>query len=173
MKARNRGYSYLELILAVTLVFIFIAVALKMLVKFAVDAEQVAMQEVLQSLDKAVMNLTAEQLLESDIAGLARWQGANPMELLAIKPENYAGEYGNPDTKPATGNWYYDYSNKTLVYGVKHDRYFVGAEGTKGQARYQLKFIFADNNGNRQFDPNHDEAQGLELVPEGKYEWAK
>jgi len=170
-KVKERKNSYLELILAITLVFIFIAMALKMLVRFAVDAEQMAIMEVVQNLEKALTNLTAEHLVANDMAGLSRWDGKNPIKLLTIKPENYAGQYTNLENKPASGNWYFDSNLKKLIYGVKHKGYFKVQNGAKAQAEYQLKFIYADNNGNRQFDAKVDEAQGLRLVSLNPYEW--
>ena len=172
-KTAKKSNSYLELILAITLVFVFIAVALKMLVRFAVDAEQMALEQVVQNLEKALTNLTAEHLVANDMAGLARWDGANPIKLLPLKPENYAGEFTNLENKPASGNWYYDHNRKKLIYNVKHDSYFVVHNGAKGQAEYQLKFIYADNNGNRLFDAKVDEAQGLRLESLNPYEWVK
>lgn len=173
MEMAEKRTSYLELIIAITLVFIFIAVALKMLVRFAVDAEQLAVAEVVQNLEKALTNLTAEHLLANEMAVLSRWDSANPIKLLSFKPENYAGEFTNLENKPAPGNWYFDSNRKRLIYGVKHQDYFLVQHGVNAQAEYQLKFIYTDNNGNRQFDIKVDEAQGLRLVSLNSYEWDK
>lgn len=172
MREKGRGFDYLELIAAVAVVFICVVLTLKISVKIAVEAEQDAMNAVVRSLESALTNLSTEYLLKNDAAGLHRWDRANPIRLLTIKPDNYAGRFSDRDNKPASGNWYFDKSHKRLVYAVVHSKSFSGiVEDGVAQARYQLRFIYADNNGNGRFDAGTDEAQELRLVPEQTYRW--
>lgn len=171
-KLAMRGSSYLELLVALILVFILIAVALRALIRFSEDAEKTEVIAVVEQLEKALTNLTAEQLVANDMAALAGWHGANPINLLALKPENYAGEFTNLENRPGNGNWYFDSNRKRLLYGMKHKAALRVAEGAKRQLEYQLKFSYADINANGRFDADTDEPQGLRLESLNSYEWA-
>lgn len=44
-------------------------------------------------------------------------EGSNPMQLLAVKPVNYVGEFANRGSVPAQpGTWFFDRESKELVY---------------------------------------------------------
>lgn len=167
----EKGYSHLELILAIALIGILIAAALKMLVRFSVDAEQMDMRQVLESIDQSVISLMGQHLVDDELANLYPMQGHNPMRLLKVAPENYMGERGNADKKPGTGYWYYNYDTRALVYRVKHDSYFNSWGPRDSEAEFKLIFKFTDNNNNNRFDKEVDVAQGLELTPTHRYEW--
>lgn len=52
--------------------------------------------------------------------GINEIEGANPMRLLAERPQNYIGEYAQ--TPDATSVWYFDTQSKRLVYVFRDGR---------------------------------------------------
>lgn len=58
--------------------------------------------------------------------------GSNPMKLMMLPPHNYLGSF-NPhrDHQPKLGVWYFDESDKSLVYRVKHYSFFYSTSNDK------------------------------------------
>ncbi len=175
----ERGYSHLELILALTLILIFISGALRMLIDFSANAERMDMEEVLDSLRQSVLIVVGEHMVESELADLQRLEGTNPMLLLMLAPDNYAGEYagesagvwGDLNERPRAGQWYFNDDDKVLIYRVIHTSFFVSLGTVEDEAAFKLNLIFTDNNSNGRFDKGVDVAQSLKLEPLARYEW--
>jgi len=172
MGQKGRRVDYLELLVAVAVVAIGVATARYLSLQVAVTEERQAMEAVVMNLENALARVTADYLQDGNAAGLLRWDRANPMELLTIKPDNYAGRFSDRDNKPPKGNWYYDKNERQLVYSVVHRNHFQGlVEGRHVLARYQLRFLYNDHNGNGRFEAATEEAIGLRLQPEQDYRW--
>ncbi len=112
-----------------TLILIFISGALRMLIDFSASAERMDMEEVLNSLRQSVLIVVGEHMVESELADLQRLEGTNPMLMLRLAPDNYAGEYagdrGDLDERPRAGQWYFNYDGQVLIYRVIHTSFFV------------------------------------------------
>jgi len=76
---------------------------------------------------------------EAQAAELAR---ENPMNWLARKPDNYAGEFYDPTPRSvAPGNWMFDLKSRELIYVVDRGEYFTpGKDGDKW-VRYHVRLL--------------------------------
>jgi len=171
---RNRGFSLLELIIVVIIVSVLFTVAISRLLDLQVDAERVAMETVAGVLRSAIGIKVAEHIVKQDVPGLARLAGSNPMDRLAEKPGNYLGELDGVD--PATladGNWYFDRQAGVLVYLVRNTGFFRGGFDNPPRARFAIRLVYGDRNGNGTFDPGSERIEGLKLVPLEPYQWVR
>jgi len=62
-------------------------------------------------------------------------EGTNPMQLMAVRPTNYVGEFANLASAPAEpGTWFFDTESRQLVY--------VLLEGEKSMLKQQRMLYF-------------------------------
>lgn len=172
-RARGGGFSLLELVVVVALIAVLWFVAIDRLLRLRIDAERVAMLQVLGGLRSALGLEVAERVVRRGLASLVELQGANPMALLAETPHNYLGELDAPD--PASvppGSWYYDRRGRVLVYRVRHPGAFEGgpAEGPP-RARFRVEVVWRDRDGDGRLDPGVDGIGGVRLAPVEPYRW--
>lgn len=173
-KQLSAGFSLLELVIVVVMISILAVLAISRLLAVQVDAERVTMESVAGTLRSALGMKVAESILRSKVAELPRYVGSNPMDLLAEKPRNYLGEFDGVD--PSTlqdGSWYFDRRDKALVYLVRHKGFFNGGQTNPPRARFAVRLVYSDRNGNGVFDPGVDEPQGLRLAPLEQYSWSR
>lgn len=170
----SRGFSLLELVIVIIIISVLLVVAISRLLALAVDAERVAMETVAGVVRSAIGIKVAEHIVNQDVPGLARLVGTNPMDRLAELPGNYLGVQDgvNPATL-ADGNWYYDRRDGTLVYLVRNTGFFRGGLDNPPRARFAIRLVYADRNGNGTFDPGIDRIEGLRLAPIEPYEWVR
>lgn len=171
--ARGAGFSLLELVIVVALIAILWLVAIDRILRLRIDAERVAMLQVLGGLRSALGLEVAERVVRRGLASVVELQGSNPMALLAETPHNYAGELDAPD--PASvppGSWYYDRRSRLLVYRVRHPEAFEGgpAQGPP-RARFRVEVVWRDRDGDGRLDPGVDGIGGVRLAPVEPYRW--
>lgn len=170
----HSGFSLLELVVVIVIVAILMVVAISRLLALRVDAERVVMESVAGTLRSAVGIKVAEAIVRQNVAALPVYEGTNPMNLLAEVPRNYLGEMEGVD--PGTleaGNWYFDGPAKALVYIVDNKGFFSGGLDNPPRARFTIKLVYTDTNGNGRFDPEIDVIEGLRLAAMEPYVWAK
>ncbi|MDH5487602.1 MAG: hypothetical protein OEY53_08880, partial [Gammaproteobacteria bacterium] len=113
-------------------------------------------------------------IVKTRVDDLPPLEGGNPMTLLAETPPNYLGEKAGVDPgKLETGNWYFDKREKALVYLVRHKGFFTGGQPNPPRARFMLRLVYSDRNGNGVFDQDVDSVEGLRLSPIEKYSWSR
>lgn len=174
LKARAGGFSLLELIIVIIIISILLVVAISRLLALQVDAERVAMEMVLGTLRSAIGIKVAEHIARQDIRGLAQLEGSNPMERLAELPANYLGALDHPDPKALRdGSWYFDTRDRVLVYLVRHKGYFSGGLPDPPRARFAVRLLYADRNGNGRYDQGVDAIEGVRLAPIEPYRWTR
>ena len=174
--ARNeRGYSHLELMLVVGILIILVLFLLRMLSQFAVSNERLDMNAVVTDLEKSIQARFMEAKVknrEGDLPGLAE---SNPIALLSVPPDNYAGPQSGKEPLPDAGQWYFNYDSRELVYRVKHQDYFVvlgrPETGEFKEARYKLMLNYTDKDTNGRYDVGVDKLLGLALQPAANYAW--
>lgn len=174
LKRKRDGFSLLELVIVVVLISFLVTLAISRLLAVQVDAERVTMETVTGTLRSAIGMKVAESIVKYQVPGLAKLAGSNPMDLLAETPHNYLGEFDGVD--PATlqdGSWYFDKRAKTLDYLVRNKGFFTGGAPNPPRARFAVRLVYADRNGNGVFDPGVDEVQGLRLSPVEPYAWSR
>lgn len=168
------GFSLLELVIVIVIISVLLVLAISRLLALQVDAERVTMESVAGTLRSAVGMKVAESIVKSKVADLPSYEGSNPMDLLAEVPRNYLGELDGVD--PASledGNWYFDKRAKTLVYLVRNKGFFTGGLSNPPRARFAVKLVYSDKNGNGRFNQGIDEIQGLRLSPVEPYSWSR
>lgn len=171
---RNRGFSLLELVIVIVIISVLLVLAISRLLALQVDAERVTMETVAGTLRSAIGIKVAESIVRMKVADLRALEGSNPMDLLAETPRNYLGERDGVD--PVTledGNWYFDRQAKVLVYLVRHKGFFTGGQSNPPRARFALRLVYSDKNGNGVFDPGVDAIEGMRLSPVEPYSWSR
>jgi general secretion pathway protein G len=174
IKHGNGGFSLLELVIVIVIISVLLVVAISRLLALMVDAERAAMETMAGTLRSAIGMKVAESIVKSKVKDIPAFEGSNPMALLAETPRNYLGELDGADpAKLEDGNWYFDKRDKTLVYLVRNKGYFAGGQTNPPRARFALRLVYSDSNGNGVFDRGVDEIQGLRLGPVEKYSWSR
>ncbi len=169
----QRGFSLLELTVVVCLIAILVVVAMDRIWSLRIEAERVAVAQVVGTLRSALGLELARRVVHGGVATIAELDGGNPMELLAQQPSGYRGvrmEQGSEGIDP--GEWYFDAGAHVLVYRVRFAEAFVSAAGDD-RAVYRLTLKYRDRDGNGRFEPNKDAVYGLDLLPVGEFGWGK
>ena len=170
----NRGFSLLELVIVIVIISVLMVLAMSRLLALMVDAERVTMESVAGALRSAIGMKVAENIVKSKVAELPAFEGSNPMALLAETPHNYLGELDGADpAKLEDGQWYFDKRDKALVYLVRNKGFFAGGQLDPPRARFAVRLIYSDSNGNGVYDPGKDVIEGLRLSPVEKYSWSR
>lgn len=139
------GSGYFEFAVVAIIFAVLAGVLLQKLHFYQVQAERIAVQQVVTSLRAALASRAASLYLkgkEPEMLALAR---QNPMLLLEPVPHNYAGEFSTQDVGAVQpGQWYFDRSTATLSYLLNKASFFGG----NGAKRLNFKVKFAQNPSN-------------------------
>lgn len=163
------GFSLLELVIVICIISGLSVIALNRLWALQVEAEKVAMEQVLGNLRSAIGIKVADFLVRNDMAGVRSLTGSNPMDRLIEVPNNYQGALSgaNPDII-AAGSWYFDVPAQVLVYRVRNQGYFRGGVGKPARARFAIRVIYERSRLN---GGNTNEIVGATLVSLEPYIW--
>ena len=163
---RGSGFSLLELVIVIAIIATLSAIALTKLWQVQVQAEQVAMEQVLGGLRSALGIKVASYFVQNDVAGVRTLLGTNPMDRLSEVPKNYVGSLtgADPDTI-AGGSWYFDASGRVLVYRVRNQDYFRGGMSAPARARFTIRVVYEERGRGR------NEIAGVTLVALEPYTW--
>ncbi|MBI3898115.1 MAG: prepilin-type N-terminal cleavage/methylation domain-containing protein [Gammaproteobacteria bacterium] len=168
----SRGFSLFELVVVVVLIALLMVIAIARFLALQADAERVAMETIAGTLRSALGMKVAESIVADQLSGLAVLEGSNPMERLAETPTNYLGALPKPDpAQLEKGNWYFDQTNGELVYLVRNKAQFSGGAANPPRARFAVRLVYTDRNGNGRFDKGVDAVEGLRLAPIEPYQW--
>lgn len=169
---KNHGFTLLELVVVVLIVSIAAVIALQHLLAVRVDAERATVTRTIGNLRSGIGMHIARSVLDDDWEAIATLDGANPMALMARVPDSYLGELSSPDPDAiAAQRWYFDSRQRLLVYRVEFGEYFESTLGSPARARFKLKLLYADKNGNGRFDRGLDEFDGADLVAAEPFRW--
>lgn len=161
-----RGFTLLELALALAIFGTLVAVLLTRLNDYQEAAEKAAMELTLQLVKTGLQLRLAELILANREAEAQRLEEEDPMRWLEEKPANYAGAYREP---PERGRWYYDAGARDLVY--------VPATGSRLEAPRvagvkQLRFRARLLRGRvRSAGGAVERVEGVRLAPAHPYRW--
>ncbi|WP_256077117.1 type II secretion system protein [Massilia sp. YIM B04103] len=115
--AQRRGFSLFELSVVLVVIAVLSTVFLQRVLFYQEEAERAAVAQVLAQLRAGVQGKVAELHLRGKGTDLSRFSGQNPMLWLVRQPPNYLGELGAPETSELqTGNWYFDRTERILLY---------------------------------------------------------
>ena len=161
---RNRGFSLLELVVVVCAIALLATLALERFWAMRVDAERVAMEQVVGTLRSALGIKVANYLANGDLKAMKTLEGSNPMDRLSEVPENYLGALADPD--PASvkgGHWYFDLTAQRLVYRVRHEDHFSGGASSPARAQFAVKLVYGETN----------RVEGVRLAVLEPYTWVE
>lgn len=112
-----------------------------------VDAERVAMEQIVGTLRSALGIKVANYLARGDLDALKALEGSNPMERLSEVPENYLGTLAGPDPGSIEGGfWYFDSGSRRLVYRVRYEDHFSGGVGSPARAQFAIRLVYDGDN---------------------------
>ena len=139
--------------------------------QWSVVAERASLQTVVGALRTALGLETTRLAMRQQLDKLPGYVDTNPMDLLAQAPHTYVGEVKNEKQPVEDGSWYFDSSNRLLVYRLKYTDGFSTTLKGPPRIRYRIKLVYTDNNHNGRYDRNVDDLGGLDLVPNEAYRW--
>jgi prepilin-type N-terminal cleavage/methylation domain-containing protein len=168
------GFSLFELLVVIVIISILMVLAIQRLLALQVDAERVVMESVVGAIRSGLGIKVAESIARQNVAALPAYEDSNPMNLLAEVPGNYLGELDGVDPHTLEkGSWYFDLSSRMLVYLVDNTSYFTGGVDDPPRARFKIRLVYGDLNGNGVYDSGVDSIEGLRLAVVEPYQWKK
>jgi prepilin-type N-terminal cleavage/methylation domain-containing protein len=132
-RASEAGFSLVEFVVVVVVVSIMSAVLLERVKFYQEHAEKATMEATAAAVQAGMHLRMAGYLAAGRIREVQLLTTQNPIDWLARKPDNYAGAFDRLGAEEVPeGSWYFDLSDKTLVYRVRYGRAFVSdADGSK------------------------------------------
>jgi general secretion pathway protein G len=160
------GFTLIEFIVAVCVIAILLGTLLNRVWFYQEQAEKAAMQQVAATIQNALIMEYGSLVAHGQEAQTAELARENPMNWLARKPDNYAGEFYDPTPRSvAPGNWMFDLRSRDLIYVVDRGEYFTpGNDGNKW-VRYHVRLLPVSGPSGKQG------TAGLLFEPVAPYSW--
>ena len=165
-----RGFSLIELSVVLVVIAVLLGVIGTRVLEWQASAEQTAVKSLLATLDSALGMRVAQYQVRQDRRGIEALAGSNPMDNLERHPGNYRGELRDGSTVQP-GNWYFDRRGKSLVYRVRNVERFRGGVKNPVRARFSIRLVFQDQNGNGVYDREIEQLEGVRLMALEPYQW--
>jgi general secretion pathway protein G len=141
-QGRQRGSGYFEFAVVAIIFAILAGILLRKMHFYQVEAERLAVEQVVTSLRAALASRAASLYLRGNEAEMAALLRQNPMDWLDRRPPNYAGEFDAASARAVPeGQWYFDRTTATLSYVLNNRDYFGG----NSAKRLNFKVKFARN----------------------------
>jgi prepilin-type N-terminal cleavage/methylation domain-containing protein len=170
LNSKQRGFTFFELAVVITIISILGAVALSYYYKLLVDVERTSMARDLGVMRSAVSMQVAGHFVAGDMSGLKKLVDSNPMDLLAEKPKNYLGVIGHYKIEDIEkGSWFYDSKEQALIYLVRNQLYFETTLSPPARARFKIYPVYSDRLGG----DKGRYISGLTLKELEPYRWLK
>jgi prepilin-type N-terminal cleavage/methylation domain-containing protein len=166
----NQGFSLIELSLVLIVVAALLGVIGTRVFEWQANAEQTGVKSLLGTLDSALGMRVAQYQARQDRRGIEVLVGSNPMDNLERRPKNYRGELRDGATVEP-GNWYFDRRSKALMYRVRNVERFRGGVKNPVRARFAVRLVFQDQNGNGVYDRDVEHLEGVRLMALEPYQW--
>ena len=139
------GFTFLELIVVITIISALAMVALDRYYKLLVDVERTSMEHDLGVLRSAIAMQVAGHYVAGNLSELTKLVGSNPMDLLAEKPSNYLGAISADRlAEIERGSWFYDTSSGTLVYLARNGLYFESPLREPARAGFKIFPVYSE-----------------------------
>jgi prepilin-type N-terminal cleavage/methylation domain-containing protein len=156
---RPRGFSLLELMVAISVISIVGIVLLNRLSYYQEMAEKADMEYTVSAIKSALRMRMASLMIEGRAQEFRSLAQENPMDWLEKKPANYLTLQLPVDPRfSLAGQWYFDAPNRMLVYLPKHNDYFQPDKSGQKRVRLQVTYLrneaahVNDNRPNRPTD---------------------
>lgn len=166
---RQRGFTFLELIVVMTIISILGVFALNRYHKLLVDVERTSMEHDLGVMRSAISMQVAGHYVAGNMDGLVQLIGSNPMDLLAEKPSNYMGVMRQSQIgKSDKGRWFYDSKDGVLIYTVRNQLYFETQLDPPVRARFRIYPVYSERS-----ESANKYLSGLTLQPLETFRWLR
>jgi len=149
---RNRarslaGFTLLELVVVACIAAILGGILLNRMQFYQRMAEKAAMEQTVGIVRSALNLRVASLIAKNQFTKIHDLVDENPMNWLAQKPANYAGEYFGDRALESvvSGQWYFDLKDRKLVYLVHNHKKFVGKKPTSARIRFRTRLVFEEN----------------------------
>ena len=161
------GFTLVELMAVVVVIAVLATVLLERMIWYQERAEKIAMESVVSVLRAALQFQAAGRLVRGEGPELRTLVDENPMTWLATRPANYLGPLDREAIASApVGHWYFDPADGTLVYRLRHHRYFETPEGERAEVRFRTVVDYAAAAGGAAAV-----LKTLDVVPLRAYRW--
>jgi prepilin-type N-terminal cleavage/methylation domain-containing protein len=117
---RQEGFTLLELMVVACIVAVLATVLLNRVRFYQKMAEKTAVEQTVAVMQSALQLRVASLIVSNRLDAAVDLAQQNPMQWLAQKPNNYAGEYFDQlPEEDVSGRWYFDLKERNLVYFVR------------------------------------------------------
>ena len=169
--SKQRGFTFLELAVVITVISALAMVALNYYYKLLVDIERTAMEQDLGAIRTAISMQVVGHFSAGKMADLIKLVDSNPMDFLAEKPENYLGVISHYRLDELEkGNWFYDSQAQTLIYLVRNQVYFETDSEGSACAKFKITPNYSDR---KQGGRTKKYISGLILKTLEPYRWLR
>jgi prepilin-type N-terminal cleavage/methylation domain-containing protein len=164
------GFTLVELLVVISVVGILASVLFSRVLLYQEMAEKAAMQQVVGAVQSALVLQYGHRMALGLGAGINNISTENPLDWLAQKPANYAGEFSvvNPDAI-VPGNWAFDLKSQELIYLPDHAEYFQSSKAGFKWIRYRVRLIYETVPVNK--GEGMKELTGVTFSPVEPYRW--
>ena len=170
-KLNQRGFTFFELVVVISVISILGVVALNIYYKLLVDVERTSMEHDLGVMRSSIGIQVAGYFVAGNMDGLKTLVNSNPMELLAEKPNNYLGVISHYKLdKIEKGSWFYDSKSQILTYMVRNQIYFETSLEEPSRARFKVFPVYSDRT---QTGGRKKYISGLTLKTLEPYRWLR
>ena len=164
---RQRGFTLLELVLVVVIFGLLLGVYLRSVLYYQEMIEQATVSLTLSNIRTGMAHEWADRIAKGkNKERIEDLIGTNPVRWLEYPPQNYLGEIrgGRPEGMDG-GNWFFDLTQKELVYVVNHGSYLELSD-SQGKITLRWKVVVEDTSGS-----TRPEFGSLTLQPVVNYRW--
>ncbi|CAN7384885.1 type II secretion system protein [Pseudoduganella sp. LjRoot289] len=137
----QRGFSLFEVAIVAIIFSLLLAVLVERLAYYQEESERAAVQKLVANMRTALTGKVLQAEAQGKLAELDLLDGQNPIGWLQKSPDNYLGEIDNLTVKEVSpGSWYFDRSQRKLVYmfsskksfrGDSYERWFFRVESSR------------------------------------------
>jgi prepilin-type N-terminal cleavage/methylation domain-containing protein len=139
--ASSKGFTLLELIVAITIIVILMGLLLNRTLFYVEQAEKTAMEEVAGAIQSALTMQYGQVLIRGKPSDVLVLSQDNPMSWLQNRPQNYAGEFYDPTPlAEEPGHWVFDLKSRDLVYLVRNADHFKPGKDGRQWIRFHVAF---------------------------------
>ena len=155
--AGGRGFSLIELAVAITAISVLLYFLLDRVLYMQDMAEKTEVEETIRSINYGLRLEAASRLARGLNPGQLPLENENPIKWLNAPPRNYLGEYAKAPESAKPGFWYFQPAERRLIYRPNRAERLV-IDASKGK---EIRFEIRMSGGTSQ----------PRLVPHLPYAW--
>ena len=169
---RSAGFSLFELAIVVIVGGVLALILIDRLLVYQEYGEKAAMELTVRNMRSGLRYRMADLMNRDRMHEADRVLQDNPVSWLEEKPANYVGELRDPaPDRIAPGSWYFDATQRELVYLPRHHRFLKPAKSGDYAIRYRVTAV--RKRGPLQGSEPAIENIALSLSSDYKWDWPK